>query len=92
MSDPLQKLDEFTSPVHNPVGVCVSFNLVFVLLFFSLAALVYLGESKPAVFVFFCLSVILWLSINVFLYTLSTLPPPPAPNSDPADPDSKKQQ
>ncbi|KAH9253938.1 hypothetical protein BASA81_008062 [Batrachochytrium salamandrivorans] len=85
MSDPLQKLDEFTSPVHNPIGVCISFNLVFVLLFLSLAALVYLGESKPAVFVFFSLSVILWLSINLFLYKLSTLPPPTTPGS-------KKQQ
>lgn len=73
--DPLQRLDEITSPIHNPVGVCISFNLVFVLLFLSLAALIYLGESKPAVGVFFALSILLWLSVNYFLYQLPSAPP-----------------
>ena len=63
----LKKLDEFTSPVHNPLGVCFCFNLIFIGLAGSLIALIVLGETGTYVYALIVSSFLLWVAVNVLL-------------------------
>ena len=72
----LRRLDEATSPVHNPFGVCFCFNLVFLGLAASLAALVALGETGPYIIGLSLASGVLWLAVNILLLEIWRRGPP----------------
>jgi len=68
--DPLRsirRIDQLTSPVHNPLGVCFCFNLVFLGLGGSLVALLMLGEKGTYVYALIVSSFLLWATVNVML-------------------------
>jgi len=66
--DTLKYLDAMTSPVKNPVGVAVAFNLIMVLLIGCIAFLLFLEDGKTqSLWVFVCVTVILWMTVNYVL-------------------------
>ena len=67
IEDPIQQFDQYTSPVHNPVGVCFCFNLIFAALALSLVSLMMLGETSTYVYVLMGSSLLLWMAVNVLL-------------------------
>lgn len=68
LPESLEKLDKATSPIHSPMGVCFCFNLIFMGVAASIAALFFLGSAGFPLYALAVSSLLLWAAINVMLF------------------------
>jgi hypothetical protein len=71
----LRRLDELSSPITNPLGVALCFNLVLVLLFACLGFLLHDKPDSVHLWIFTSFAVLLWIAVNATLFQVARMSP-----------------